>query len=1045
MNVLLRLTLLGGFRAVYADEPLRALDAPRLQSLVARLALRTGLPQQRHHLAFTFWPDSSEAQSRTNLRQLLHHLRRALPELDAFVGSDRRTLLWRPDAPATVDAVQLERAWSDSAAAAEAGEVERAITVARRAAELYQGDLLPDCYDEWIEPDRQRLCDQAVAGLNRLLELLQSRRRYGEAIPYVEKLLRIDPLRERTHALRIRLLALSGEPGLAERAYRECVELLERNTGTGPGPELRALADRLPSGPVVIRPLPGPADRTPPLIGRHAEWRSLMGAWERAGSGAPHLLLLTGEPGIGKTRLAEALLEWADRQGIRTARSRCYAAEGVLPYGPVTQWLRGGLRDRQATTPKPWRTELSRLLPELMPDQPRLDSEPGTDGAHRTRLFEAFARVTTGPGEPVLLLLDDLQWCDGDSLESIHYLLRSDPGARLLVLATMRTGETVTEPRLPLWLHQLRGAGLVTELAIAPFAAAETAELANAIAGRSIERAHLDVLHEETEGNPLFTVETVRSWIGTSPSPAGPAIREQAGGSSLPAKVHAVIQARLAQLSPGAGELIGIAAAIGRDFALPVLEAAAGAEQEVVRALDELLDRHLVREHGDGLYDFAHDRIREVAYSRLSSTRRSWIHGRIAAALESGATSVGPVSGEIAGHLERAARGSEAIPYYRRAAAHAWSVLAYREAAEHLRRALRLLEESPETAASGELELELQTALGAALVVTDHYSGKRVWETYTRAHAVCERVGRRPSAPILRGLALASLMRSRIPHVVELGRELLRAAERDADPMLEVEAHYVLGVTFYWQGQMGSANHHLQHALARYDPVRAATHLQLYTQDPSVICGVRLALTLWHLGEVERGRELCLETIARAEALAHPFSLAYARYWGLWVLIECGDMHETRRHLVALKRGVAKHRLAVWPAMASVLEGWMRAEDGDPSGGLDQMRRGAAEYRALEVSLGFPYQQGLYARACRRGGYLGEALTAVDEALAMADRTGERFWDAELHRLRGELLLDSGATVRDARTAFERSLEVAREQRARSLELRAERALARLG
>lgn len=1045
MATLLRLALLGDFRAVHRGEPLRTLAPLRLQSLLAYLVLRSGIPQDRQRLAFTFWPDSSDAQARTNLRQLFHTLRRALPDRDRFLAADRRTLLWRADAPASVDVVELEGSWRAADAAMANGEVAGAIAESRRAAQLYAGDLMPGCYDRWIEPDRDRLRGLTLRGLARLVTLLESRREYGEAVAYVQSLLRLDPFREESHQALIRLHMLQGEWALAARAYRDCAAVLERELGVGPGPETRALFERVQRGESLVAAQPA-ADggRSPVLVGRHGEWRRLVDAWERTTGGDAGLVVITGDAGIGKTRLAQDVLDWAARQGFATARARCYAAEGLLTYDPVAQWLRGdAVRSRFHELDPAWRAELARVLPELDPRRAEAGDEGTTiEGWRRLRLFEAMARAMLAPGDPLLLLLDDLQWCDADTLAWLHYLLRYDDAAPLLILATMRTGEAGDNPHLPAWLAQLRNEEMVTELELGPLGRDDTARLAEEVAERELGPGELDALHRETEGIPLFVVEMVRA-SGAAADPA------DAGGGkpplAIPGKVQNVIRGRLAQLSSAARDLVGLAATMGRDFALPVLRRATGAEDELIAALDELLVRQLVREQGDRAYDFTHDKIREVAYAELSSARRTLLHERVARALaETSTGGLAPVSGEIARHLERAGQGLLAIPHYRRAAERALSVYAGEEAAGYLRRALELLAELPDTDEWAERELELQTALGAALVVTDHYSGARVWEVYTRAQALCARIGSPPSPPVLRALALASLMRSQHRDVLALGRALLRAAEGERDPMLEVEAHYVMGVALYWHGRIPAACRHLQRALERYDPRRARAHLNLYIQDPAIICGVRLAIARWHEGEAGIARRLCLETLERAESLGHPFSLAYARYFGSWVLIECGDLDSARRQLRPLIEESLRHRLAAWATLGTILEGWLRTEDGDIEAGLEQMRRGAGDYDAMEVSLGFPYHQGLYARACRRGGRTVDALRAVGAALAMAARTRERFWDAELLRLRGELLLERGASPDAPRRDFTRALEVARGQGARSLELRAALALTRL-
>jgi DNA-binding SARP family transcriptional activator/predicted ATPase len=1044
----LHIQLLGGFRAAYDAQPLRLLDPLRLQALLAWLVLRADEPQDRQHLAFTFWPDSAEAQARTNLRQLFHHLRHALPDPDCYLAADRRTLLWRADAPATVDVVELERALRESDDALAAHDPARALVASRRAAELYRGDLLPSCYDAWIESDRERLRGGTVAALARAVELLEAQRDYGAALEHANTLRRLDPLREEAHQAAIRLHALNGEPALALSAYRDCAELFERELGIEPGSETRALHDRLRRGGLAppAAELRGAVEPVP-LVGRHEEWQALIAAWERASRGRPGVALVTGEPGIGKTRLAEALEEWAARQGIATARARSHAAEGRLPYAPVADWLRcAALREALPSLDPVWRDEVARLLPEL--DSPGT-ARPGAEGAadpwRRTRLFEALARAVLGAGGPLLLLLDDLQWCDGDTLEWLHYLLRYQPDAPLLVLATLRSGESGSDTRLPRWLLQLRDADRLTEMELGPLGPRETGRLAAAVAGCELEPWQQGAIHAETEGNPLFVVEIVRARLEDGGARAGEPLPAAAPTAALPPRVHTIIRSRLEQLSRNAREVAGLAATAGREFSAAILLRAGGGEEETVAGIDELLARKLVRERDGEVYDFAHDKIREVAYAGLSSARRMLLHGQVARALEAGAGRSGNGLGaEIAGHLERCGRRAEAISRYREAAARAMAVFAYGEAEDHLRRALGLLDAIRDDDARAERELELQTALGAVRVATDYYSGSRVWQAYTRARELAERTGQPPSPPVLRGLALASLARSRLPDVLALARALLRAARRERDPVLEVEAHYVLGVTFYWQGRLPAARRHLERALERYDPERAREHLRLYAQDPAIICGIRLALALWHLGSPERAHRLCLDTLERAEALGHPLSLTYARHWGTWVLIECGDLAQTRRHVVALSRDTARQGLAVWPAMAAILEGWLRVEDGDGDGGLERMRQGAAEYRRLEMSLGFPYQQGLLARAGRRAGRPAEAIAAIDEGLAMSERTGERFWDAELFRLRGELLLALGEPVPRARACFQRALDTARAQSALSLELRAALALARL-
>ncbi len=297
----------------------------------------------------------------------------------------------------------------------------------------------------------------------------------------------------------------------------------------------------------------------------------------RPAAAKPHCVILTGEAGIGKTRLAEELLAWTSRQGLAAAAARCYTAEGALAYAPVTAWLRSpALAKRLAALDPVWLTEVARLLPELLTERPKL-ARPGplAQSWQRQRLFEALARAVLRPEEPLLLFVDDLQWCDSDTLEWLRYLLHFDRKARLLVVGAVRAEDFTADQPLVALVSALRQAGQVSELALGPLSADETASLAAHMVEHELTPQQSARLHRETEGNPLFVVETARFGLGSG-EPQTEAQDRQAprqppapNPQSLPPKVHAVLHARLAQLSPEARELAGLAAAVGREFTFP--------------------------------------------------------------------------------------------------------------------------------------------------------------------------------------------------------------------------------------------------------------------------------------------------------------------------------------------------------------------------------------------------------------------------------------------------------------------------------------------
>jgi DNA-binding SARP family transcriptional activator len=370
----LRIQLLGDFRLTHGHELVTDIDTPRLQSLLAYLLLHRDAPQSRHRLAFLFWPDSPEDQALTNLRNLLYRLRQGLPNADRFLHVDRKTLQWRLASPYDLDIARFEEALNradealgEGARPAGAATPDRA--VAREALEqavaIYEGDLLPSCYEDWIVSERERLRQAFERALKTLVRLLEDQQAYRSAVRYAQRLLRHDPLDETSYRRLMRLHALVGDRAGALRTYHKCSTVLERELGVQPSPVTREVYERLLAAEETPVPPTRKPERPKPLlqpklVGRQEAWAELRGAWRRASAGHPHVALISGEVGIGKTRLAEELVQWARRQGITTATARCYAGEGELAYAPVAAWLRALPLPQLGPV---WRTEVARILP----------------------------------------------------------------------------------------------------------------------------------------------------------------------------------------------------------------------------------------------------------------------------------------------------------------------------------------------------------------------------------------------------------------------------------------------------------------------------------------------------------------------------------------------------------------------------------------------------------------------------------------------------------------------------------------------------------
>lgn len=754
MSSALHIHLLGDFLLFSDETPITTVTIPRVQSLLGYLLLHRAAPQDRSHLAFLLWPDSTEAQAHTNLRKAFYQLRQAVPGVEQFVETGKHSIQWLapPGVAWTLDVQDFEQALLRAEQAEHATDTFATRRALEQAVHLYRGDLLPHCYDEWILPERDRLRQLFLSAAEHLVALLEVERAYENAVAVAQQLLRQDPLHEATYRRLMRLHALRGERAAALRVYHNCVTVLERELATEPGAATRDLYESLLRAEVPVEAKTGPLaarGAAPPLLGRQAEWRQLQEVWRKAVAGKPQLLLLSGEAGIGKTRLAEEMKEWVVRQGIAAASARCYGAPGQLAYAPVTTWLRANaLKSSLAALDPIWLTEVARLVPEVLTNRPDLPRpSPMTENWQRQHFFEALARAVLNTHHPLLLILDDLHGCDNETLEWLHYLLRFQPDARQLLLGTVRAEELSPEHPLTTLIGALQRDGLVTEIALGPLATAETTLLAEHIAGYQFETAMGDLLYRETEGNPLFVVEMVRA--GTfgqdQEGPPGSGQRREFAvqtDTALPSTVQAVLSTRLAQLSTPARELANVAAVIGREFTFAILVHASGSQEDAaVGGLDDLWQRRIIREQGaeaTETYDFSHDKLREQAYFSLSPAHRRLLHRRVAQAYEEVyADDLGGISGQIAAHYERAGLPERAISCYRSAAETALHIYANAEAIAALRRAAALLAArhggSQGLKNHWEDAAQVYTALGDALVNTGHFQEAR--DVYQRGIA----------------------------------------------------------------------------------------------------------------------------------------------------------------------------------------------------------------------------------------------------------------------------------------------------------------------
>jgi DNA-binding SARP family transcriptional activator/tetratricopeptide (TPR) repeat protein len=1045
----LEIRLLGTFALRNAEGILHNLSE-RQQSLLAYLLLHGAEAQSRQQLAFLFWPESSDKQAKTNLRQLLYHLRQSWPDFDHYLDSSARTLQWRDDATYVLDVHHFQQLLEQATQAATPDVTCRLL---EEGVNCYQGDLLPDCYDDWVEIPRAHLRQQVIKAQTMLIRAYEARGDYQTAIARAEAFLRYDTCDEETYRTLMRLHALTNNRAVALQVYHTCETVLREELGVEPSPATREQYKQLlESSVTAVPPAPVRAALSPsPLFGRAQEWNHLQRIWQTAQSAQAQILLIYGEAGIGKTRLLEEFSQWAMMQGAVTAQTRSYATQDQLTYAPVTAWLRSDtLRSRLATLDAVWLSEISRLLPELQAEYPMLSPpHPLTESWQRERFYEALARAVLNGADqhPLVLIIDDLQWSGEGVLAWFSYLLHFAADQPLLMIGTIRSGTIDADHPLQNWVTALRQEQRLTELRLHPLGADEAVQLANHIAGRPLSADQADALYRETEGNPFFIVETMRAALEmTSPHQSRQTALANVTAVALPPRVQAVIESRLNQLSTAARALADYAAVMGREFSFAVLARAQATEEEaLVRALDELWQRRIVREQGTTAYDFSHDKIREVVYSGISRARRHLLHRRIAEALiamhgenESG------IAAQLAHHYEQAQMPERAIAYYQRAATVAQRVYANAEVIRLLTHALDLLHALPSSATRDREELSLRVARSAPLVALAGYNRPEVIAEYQAVLALCRKLGLPPDPRALRGLAIANILQANYRQSAAYGEQIIQLPQAQEDAVLRVEGHYVLGVSAFWRGDFAEARHHLEEALTHYNPAQRAIHINTYAQDPGIICLTRLAWTLWYLGYPDQAYAMMDRAVSQPTASSHPFSRAYALAFACMLYEDAEDPQRLQQQTTQLGELAAEANFFYLRNWAAFHQGWIVGLDGNYEESARQIRQVIDRWHAEQTYLLTPRMLERLAVAYQRSARLDQGAAILEEARAAALQRDETYFLAELLRMKGEFLLAQGGATTTVANCFEAAVTMARTQGARMLELRALVSLCRL-
>ena len=787
--------------------------------------------------------------------------------------------------------------------------------------------------------------------------------------------------------------------------------------------------------------------RLTPVVGRARELARLKVAWEQVERGRGVVAHVTGEAGIGKSRLARTLIEDLGEQVGAPQTWQCSAHHRSTALYPVTRWLERmlGLERTQSVERRRALVEQAVTDAGLDPDEAvpllaDLLSLGGEDGHARTpldariallRILEALL-VGDPERHPLLLLVEDLHWADPTTVELLGRIVRRLRDTPVLCLMTFR-------PEFePPWTQRRP----VLELALGPLTAAEVRAMATAASDTALDPATLGWVESAADGVPLFVEEMVKMLVNGD----GPAGGEAPGRAAVPPTLEGLLTERLDRLSD-LGDVIDVAAILGREFDRSLLGAVAPlGHADLEPALVKLAAQDVLRPVGGApaRCEFGHALLQEAAYGRILRRRRRDLHGHVADTLVRSFADVVEREPElVAHHWSCADEPAGAMPYWRAAGSRALERAAYVEAAEHFRRGLEALDDAGEADGDERDRADLLTHLAASVQAGRGYAASGVDEAYARARTAWEHVGNEDRLErVIRGQWMFHLLRGQYDEALALADEMLLLGGREHPAALS-EGHMYRGLVEMYLGNFDLAREHLADAYERYQPPDSADRIYEAQGDASVGSLAYIALVLWNQGHAAESRERSELSIERAELIGGAVTRAQA--WGMRSIL-----HLSRAEPADLARWVQKtyahsvdHRIGYWRTVSALLQGWMQGRAGDLDRGTKRVRESLDEYVATGHRLSLPHFQILLADLHLAGGDPRTALDLLRAGEEHIEETRERFSESELFRFKGRALMAGDAPDPDGATAaFEHAVAAAREQNARLLELRAATRLA---
>jgi class 3 adenylate cyclase/predicted ATPase len=801
--------------------------------------------------------------------------------------------------------------------------------------------------------------------------------------------------------------------------------------------------------------------RLTPLVDRRDAQDLLWRSWREACEEEGRVVLLSGEPGIGKSRLTEALIERLEGEPHALLRFFCSPYHTSSALFPSINQLERAAGFERADSPE---TKLEKL--ETLLAQSGVETERGialladllslpTGGRHplpaesprerRERLFGVLLEQIAGLAarHPVLLSFEDLHWIDPTSQELLDRLVELVPQWRVLALLTARPEYA------PPWPERRH----IQVLPLVGLDRHDAALMIDGVTGvQKLPREIIEPILERTEGVPLFVEELTKTvlesgvlraeeerWVLDEPLPS----------LALPTSLEASLLARLDRLAP-VMDVAQAGAALGRQFSYAMLRAVSARPERALRAaLAQLIDAQIIYQRGsppEAEYVFKHVLLQDVAYGTMMRRKRQKLHAQIVQALETDRPDIVDSAPELlAQHCAGAGLIDRAIQYWRKAGDRAVAHSANREAIAHLRKGIDLLSRLPDSPERARRELNMQLTLAHAAIAAHGYSDAATARAYARAGELMEFGDLHQQVGSLYGMYIGHLMSGRLEQGVAPLHKLLALARHSGDSGYLCLAHRVLGVLSLYRGELAAARAHLEEARALYDEERHGALTFRFGSHVEISAQGWLAVTLWLLGLPDTARHRAAAAVAAARRLEHAHTLGHVLGLVTHVYAESGDFATLAAISAEGAEFCERRHLGFFGPWLRIMQVWAAAQGGDPSAGVAALRDALAHYTATKTMLMRPYFCGLLARLLLRAGRPQEAAAETRAALSTIAKRGEWWWRPEIRRIRAECLLalpsDNAAA---AERALRQAIAEAGQSGARMLELRAATDLARL-